>query len=343
MGVVYEALDREDNTLLALKSLSRLNARSVYRLKKEFRALCQLVHPNLVGIHHLYSDRGRWFFTMDLLEGVDFVKYVRGAPPVCEAALRSALGRLSFAQKCRSIRTREIRFREERLRDALQQLVSGVAAIHDSGRLHRDLKPSNVMVTEQGRVVILDFGLVVEHLARSLEETTGVRMAGTPAYMAPEQAGGAAAAPAGDWYAVGVMLYEVLTGRLPFTGTSLGILQEKLERDPMPPSTWSPSVPHDLDALCLDLLHRDPERRPDAAGILQRIERRATGSAPGSAVATATPLSPAFIGRQKQLARLQEAYRAIDGGKPKAVFIHGSSGMGKTALARHFLDTFVRG
>ena len=132
MGVVYEAFDAQRRGSVALKTLSRLDAGSVYRLKNEFRALADVSHPNLCRLHELFSEGGQWFFTMELVEGERFDRWVRP-------------GRR--------------RSTEARLRAALPQLCAAIAAIHAAGKLHRDLKPSNVLVTHEGRVVVLDFGL----------------------------------------------------------------------------------------------------------------------------------------------------------------------------------------
>src|SRR5262249_18564752 len=118
-----------------------------------------------------------------------------------------------------------------RLRSALRQLAEGLGALHAAGKLHRDLKPSNVLVTREGRVIILDFGLAMDVASRSAHPSTD-RLAGTPAYMAPEQAGNGPPTPACDWYAVGTMLYEALTCRLPFDGAPLEILMRKLREEP---------------------------------------------------------------------------------------------------------------
>src|SRR6185312_17067466 len=115
-----------------------------------------------------------------------------------------------------------------KLRGALAQLAQALAALHAADKVHRDVKPSNVMVTRQGRVVLLDFGLVTEALSEDV--STGNAVVGTPAYMAPEQAASRELTPAADMYAVGVMLFEALTGRVPIDGAPLQVLLEKQSR-----------------------------------------------------------------------------------------------------------------
>jgi len=182
-GIVYEVLDTVVDRRLALKLLKESSGAKVEWLKKEFRSAADLVHENLVGLHQLICEDGRWFITMDLVEGVDFSTHVDGSDVA-------------------------------RLRDALRQLARGVEAIHGAGKLHRDLKPSNVLVEAHGRVVILDFGLAHD-IRQSELSTVDHRIAGTPQYMAPELLRGELASRASDWYAVGVMLYEALAGEPP--------------------------------------------------------------------------------------------------------------------------------
>ncbi|HEX4456341.1 MAG TPA: serine/threonine-protein kinase, partial [Polyangia bacterium] len=190
MGVVWEALDRERLTPVALKTLRNLAPETLLRFKHEFRALQDLAHPNLVSLGELIEEDGQWFFTMELVRGESLLSWVR--PPSLPSD----------------------KFDEARLRAAFAQLATGLAALHARGLVHRDVKPSNVLVAEDGRVVVLDFGVVAEVSAH--EEGGGV--VGTAAYMAPEQAAGGPLGAAADWYAFGAVLHQALTGVLPFSG-----------------------------------------------------------------------------------------------------------------------------
>src|SRR2546426_813634 len=222
-----------------------------------------------------------------------------------------------------------------RLRPALLQLAIGVNEIHKSGRLHRDIKPSNVLVTREGRVVLLDFGLAIERRRVDPGQSIGEALVGTPAYMSPEQTTRGRLGPESDWYGVGALLYEVLTGSPPFGGTLLEVVEAKWLRDPMRPGKRA-GVPADLDALCMGLLQRSPQDRPTGKEVLARLG--------GSVTAGERDRPPrfVFIGRRAELEALASAYAKSCKGAALTVHVHGASGMGKTALVEHFLEG-VRG
>jgi eukaryotic-like serine/threonine-protein kinase len=260
-GVVYRALDRERNIPVALKTLRNVAAKALVRFKQEFRALADVSHPNLVTLYELSSREDQWFFTMELVDGVNFLWYVRGESYPAESGPTSALssptsaGLQAFLEQGHEDRgagepASGGALNLDRLRHALGQLTDGVLALHDAGKLHRDIKPSNVLVTREGRVVLLDFGLVAEIAP---EQSRTLEAVGTPAYMSPEQIAGLPLTRASDWYNVGSMLYQALTGRLPFAGTVLEVMQRKRESEPVPPRALWPGVPPDLDDLCRSL------------------------------------------------------------------------------------------
>jgi serine/threonine protein kinase len=342
-GVVYRAFDRERNTPVALKTLRHVAAKALVRFKQEFRALADVSHPNLVSLYELSSHEDQWFFTMELVDGVNFLWYVRGDTYPDEHSPTSALSSPSSPELSGSLRQAGDEtgaamihsagaLNLDRLRRTLPQLTAGVVALHEAGKLHRDIKPSNVLVTLEGRVVLLDFGLVTEIAP---EQTHTLDRVGTPAYMSPEQMAGLPLTEASDWYNVGSMLYQALTGRLPFSGSILEVMRRKQESEPAPPRTLVPEVAGDLDGLCGDLLHRDPEKRPSGPEVLRRL-KGATVLSRAAAVQRAGRVP--FVGRHQHLEALRDAFRTMKGGRAVTVAVHGGSGMGKSALVRRFLD-----
>jgi tRNA A-37 threonylcarbamoyl transferase component Bud32/DNA-binding transcriptional ArsR family regulator len=327
-GVVYEAFDHQLRSRVAIKLLREMDSGSLVRFKQEFRILQGVEHPNLVSLGELIEHRGRWFFTMELVEGVDLIRYVRRGPDgsIGEADTVPADG--AGPPPLRP------QFHEPRLRTTLIQLVRGLAALHGAGKVHRDVKPSNVLVTTDGRAVVVDFGLVT-----TAEPTTELSVddgiAGTALYMAPETPLAGPPAPAADWYGMGVVLYEALTGRLPHDGDStLEILYSKQHQIPPAPRTLTQGIPDDLDRLCVRLLDPDPARRPGADEILDSL------GAAGPAPATAPPRrrERLFVGRDEELRRLADAFIETRRERARSVLVRGAPGVGKTALIRHFLD-----
>lgn len=347
-GVVYEAFDSVRNESVALKTLTRLDGAALLRFKQEFRALADVSHPNLVQLYDLAAGASDWFFTMELVNGTDFLTRVRGRLSVATDGdhNRTESGE-TVIQEARSIpetpiSAPSIRFQPsyDLLRDALRQLAVGVNALHGAGMLHRDLKPSNVMVTREGRVVILDFGIATELEAEASRITDVDAVVGTPAYMAPEQASGLPLSEASDWYSVGIILYEALTGELPFRGPPLKVLTDKQRIVPPPPRDVDLSVPKDLNDLCVGLLATMPDERPTADVILRTLgEDASSGRVPIlSTSRTSQGGGAPMLGREGSLAQLHAAYASSRRGKPVVAFVHGGSGMGKSALIRRFID-----
>lgn len=342
-GVVYGAYDRQRHTHVALKLLTQPNIGDLYLFKQEFRALSDLSHPHLVSLYELLFDRGHWFIVMELVDGTDFIRHVSATvarePPAAEDDRRTEnvtpvprRGRSEEAPRAPAVTPADL----PRLQSCLSQLARALCYLHSAGRLHRDIKPSNVLVTTDGRVKVLDFGLVVELAPASPEQS--VRTLGTPAYMSPEQMCGEPLTHACDWYSVGVMLHKALTGSLPFTGSVFEMLQAKQTRRVRQPHVLVRGVPTWLSRLSWDLLAPRPENRPSGEQVLARIA--APGGDHGAVVSVPAPASTlrTFVGRSRHLDALADAYETANTGRAVTVHVHGSSGMGKTALVRRFLD-----
>lgn len=296
MGTVFEAAD-DAGGRVALKALTTLGPLDLHGFKHEFRRMAGVDHPNLVRLYELLQADETWLLSMELVEGRSLLAHLRDGAGV-EAVPA-----------------------DELLRAALGQLASALETLHGQGLLHLDLKPENVLVERSGRVVVLDFGLVrrVGETPTELEPSGG-----TPLYMAPEQFRGAEAGPAADWYAVGVLLFEALTGATPFGERPWDVLLRPAPRA----SSVRPGIAPDLDALCAGLLSRDPEERLDAARRLR------PNDAPGE---REHGVRSALLGRRDQRTALDRAFADVLAGQTVFAHVFGPSGMGKSALVEDFL------
>jgi eukaryotic-like serine/threonine-protein kinase len=321
MGLVFEAFDREHHAHVALKTVqpARADAMALLRFKREFRALQDLHHSNLISLGELFADGDLWFFTMELLSASSFDTWVRPVEGETRDRLPDGLEATTPGRH----------LAEDRLRDAFAQLGEGLAVLHDAAIVHRDIKPSNVLVTDRGRVVLLDFGIVKE-----AERATGEQLiVGTAEYMAPEQAAAQSVGPPADCYAAGVMLFEALTGQLPFHGSQLEILTRKQHDEAPRASRLVAKLPADLEGLCAALLQRDPARRPTARDLLERLRGRNPPVQPVKGPALS------FVGREPELAHLASTSRQARAGRPACLVVHGESGLGKSALVRRYLSS----
>ncbi len=338
MGVVYEAFDREKNVHVALKTLQERDGESILRLKQEFRSLQDIQHPNLVSLGELFKEDRIWFFTMELIRGVNFLEYVRPGYNTDNASTQRAFETASQEPVTTAVVQDSRReppildasrfYDERRLRSGMAQLARGLAALHRAGKIHRDVKPSNIMVTEDGRVVILDFGLATDVDPTGYDSESNV--VGTALYMAPEQSLGRRVGPEADWYSFGVVLYEALVGAPPFLGPNLIVLMRKQKVTPQRPSDVRTGVPADLEELALELLRFDPETRPSAHVVLRLLGEVQVEQ---SSVRSQTP---PFVGREAELAVLGAAFADIRQRRQVTVYLLGESGIGKSALVRAF-------
>jgi hypothetical protein len=319
-GVVYRAYDRALARDVALKVMRDAQGDGMTRFRRSFAALKRLSHPNLVQLLDLIEDRGRLLLVMELVEGQELLDYVRREPERPGAP-----------------------FDELRLRTAFLQLAQGLYALHADRKVHRDVKPGNVRVTPEGRVVLLDLDLSYDLDADSgaLVFPLDARPVGTALYMAPEQASERTGV-ASDWYSFGVVLYEALTGTVPFRGSDLEILMRKQESLPADPRELVPELPIDVSGLALDLLAAQPSARPAGAEVLRRLGVEEETVSQKLSLTSIVSARPAFVGREHELDRLYAALARARGG-PRVVRVTGEPGVGKTTLCEELLRRLAHG
>jgi len=241
MGEVWRAYDSVIRRYVALKLLSRAgrSADARERLLREARAAGALQHPNIVTIYDLGEADGQLFIAMELIDGRDLSTLIALSEPLPL----------------------------ERKLDLAIEVLQGLSYAHERGVIHRDIKPSNVRIASDGSVKIMDFGIA---RLQSADVTGSGAIVGTPTYMAPEQITNGAITPATDVFAVGCLLYELLTYRKPFEGETVhGVLYQVLTTDPKPLRTTVPSIPAVLERVVSKALIKVPEERYETARQMQ--------------------------------------------------------------------------
>ncbi|MEM7587392.1 MAG: protein kinase [Acidobacteriota bacterium] len=336
MGVVYTARRLILDDIVALKQLAPLSS-SHYnktRFLLEARAAAHIRHPNVVEIFDFGEPpEDAPYIVMEYLEG----------PTLAEVLQR---GRLPV----------------ERALEIFAPICAAIEAGHRRGIVHRDLKPANIILakSDDGREVlkVLDFGLAYVSIGSASRLTKTGAIVGTAKYMAPEQARGEDVVPSTDIFALGILLYEMVTGELPFVAKTPILTALKISQgEYTPPDEIVPSLPRSIVQAIHRALRQDPTKRPQSAEQLARMAEGPMNARSGNAAAsqtsgTAVSAEPAaseaegagdlafdhFVGRERQLRRLREEYEKAAGGSGRIVLVTGDAGIGKTRMVEHFVD-----
>jgi len=322
MGQVYEAKDMRLGRNVAIKVLpdrALQDPLAIERFQREARTASALNHPNIVTIHDIVEQDGQQFIIMEHIQGRTLRRLLNEG-----VALPELVG-------------------------VIRQVAQALTVAHEAGIIHRDLKPENIMVRDDGYAKILDFGLA--RLATPLESADATRfqtspgaVVGTIPYMSPEQCSGAAVQSASDIFSLGVVLYEMATGRHPFRAESgLACMHRIISEAPLSPSKLSPGIAADLETVLLKMLEKDPRLRPGAADVAHRLSQVGRGRSDQKRELAHPEKVDTMVGRDEQEESLFEMFEAARQGHGRLVCVTGEPGMGKTTLVEDFLRNLSGG
>ena len=324
MGEVFAAVDPQLERRVAIKVMApeaAANGPMVERFLREGRAASALNHPNIVTIHEVgRTETGQYFIVQELVEGQTLRRLLASGLPY------------------------------DRVCHVGRQLAKALAAAHAAGIVHRDIKPENVMVRPDGYIKVLDFGLahitLPEAAASEMETASRITaqgtVIGTTPYMSPEQIGNKPIGAASDIFSLGVMFYEMLAGRLPFTGeSSLAILSAIVNEHPVPLGRLNPEVPAALSSLVMSMLDKDRAVRPSATEIDGALDQILGSAIVMTPVAAAPPRKT--VGRETERRELLEAFQGTVSGRGLIATITGEPGIGKTSLVEEVLAEIAVG
>ncbi len=262
MATIYRAVDLRMGRVVAAKILREVystDPKFVTRFQREARAASALQHPNIVQVYDYGQSGENYYIVMEYVEGSDLRRYLKknGLLP------------------------------NDRVVQIAHDVALGLGAAHKLGIVHRDVKPQNIMLNDQGLVKLTDFGIASMYKDAEAERltTTGMTL-GTVQYYAPEQAQGEIVSPAADVYALGIVMYEMLTGRTPFDGdTPVTVAMRHIQDIPEPPSTYNPRVSPGLERIILRCLEKDPkDRYRDGNALAYALENLGRPGRPGTGV-----------------------------------------------------------
>ena len=298
MAIIFNATDERTGKIVALKIMSSRENNNDFqeRFQREFKALSNLNHPNVLQVFERGEINGQPYFTMEYLEGETLKDHVKSWTKI------SSTERFAKA------------------RNILIQMAKALDYIHHLGWVHRDISPSNIMILPDNSVKLMDFGVVK---IPGTELTMAGEVIGTVAYIPPEQILNKDVDPRADLYSLGACLYLMLTGERPFRSRTIsGFLTKHLKEKPIPPSSFSPMIPEDLEQTCLRLLEKDPVNRFASANhLLQYLNNE-----------NSKPCRRNLIGRTRELHQIREKLAGLTSQKGGVILLESEHGLGKSQL-----------